>query len=236
MNIAILQCDDVLDKLKAKFGSYSGMIQQMLTLIDPDLNFEVFDCQKREYPDDLKRYDFFITTGSRESAYEDTPWIHQLIEFIRHLDQQQHKLVGICFGHQLIAKAMNCEVTKSERGWGVGVARNRMLEFPDWMGQHKDMLNLIVSHQDQVIQVTDQTRIIASSDFCPYFMLQWNDHILGVQGHPEFNVDYSRALMLERKNIIPAERIERGLQSLQIPPDNQMFTRWILDFVNNPIA
>jgi GMP synthase-like glutamine amidotransferase len=233
MKIAILQCDDVPEKLQPEFESYSGMIQTLFKRIDPAYTFQIFDCHQGQYPDDIHRFDFFITTGSRESVYDDKPWIHELIKFVRYLDQQQRKLVGICFGHQLIAKAFDCEVRRSERGWGVGIAQNKVLQFPDWMKQHKAELNLIASHQDQVVQVTEQTQVIAASDFCPYFMLQWNDHLLGIQGHPEFSVEYSRALMLERRNIIEPARINQGLESLQnLQPDSILFARWIVHFVS----
>jgi GMP synthase (glutamine-hydrolysing) len=73
--------------------------------------------------------------------------------------------------------------------------------------------------------------VIAESDFCPFFMVQWNDHFLSVQGHPEWNRAYSRSLMNERRAIIPPERIETGLESLSIKPDNELLARWIIDFV-----
>lgn len=233
MKAAILQCDDVLDKFKRQFVGYSDMIQKMFAHRPERLTFDVFDCQQCDYPDDIHDYDFFITTGSKSSVNDDDAWIGQLVNFIQHLDRHKKKLVGICFGHQLIARAKQCRVEQSSKGWGVGVARNRMLTRPDWMQRGLQELHLIVSHKDQVEQVTEETRVIAESDFCPYFMLQWNDHFLSVQGHPEFCADYSRALMLERKHIIPAACIDEGLRSLNKQPDNHLFSEWIIDFVSS---
>lgn len=233
MKAAILQCDDVVEKLKPLFGSYSEMIISMFAGIHATLTFDIFDCTQGEYPDDIHAYDFYITTGSKSSVYENETWIHQLIEFIQHLDRHQKKLIGICFGHQAIAMALKCQIQKSPKGWGVGIARNRILTFPEWMKKSKPQLNLIVSHKDQVMQLTDESHVIAYSDFCPYFMLQWNAHFLSTQGHPEFSPQYSRALMHERRNIIPKERIEAGLASLEIEADNKQFAQWIIDFVNS---
>ena len=205
----------------------------MFARVEPSITFDIYDCQQSNYPENIHEYEFFITTGSKFSVYENKTWIRKFIEFIQHLDRHQKKLIGICFGHQAIAMALDCLVQKSPKGWGVGVASTRILICPEWMKKTKTALNIIASHQDQVMQLTEQSQVIAYSDFCPYFMVQWNGHLLSIQGHPEFNSDYSRALMLERSNIIPAGRIQMGLESLSIEPDNELLTRWIIDFVNH---
>ena len=230
MNIAILQCDDVLEKLRPDYGSYQHMIQHMFDDMEGSFNFEIFNCKQEQYPDDIHDFDLYITTGSKAGAYEDTPWIKQLIEFVRKLDHQQKKLIGICFGHQIIAIAKNQRVQRSPKGWGIGVAINRIVNTPAWMAKQKPALNIIVSHRDQIISLPSEARVIVESDFCPYFVVQWNRHFLSIQGHPEWNTNYSRSLMNERRAIIPAERIEMGLNSLCLEPDNKLFTKWILDF------
>ncbi len=233
MKIAILQCDVVLDNLQREFVSYSHMIQRMFSAIDDSFEIDIFNCQLNQYPDDIDAYDFFITTGSRAGAYEDIEWIQQLIKFIQLLDRQQKKLIGICFGHQVIAIAKNQNVKQSNKGWGVGVAVNRIASTPEWMAETKAELNIIVSHKDQVVSLPEEATVIAESDFCPYFVVQWNNHFLSIQGHPEWTTNYSKALMNERRAIIPADRLEAGLNSLILKPDNILFTQWVLDFVKH---
>ena len=237
MKVAILQCDEVREVFLPQFEQYSEMIIRMFDVINASLEFEIFDCQKGHYPDDIDAYDFYITTGSKAGVYENLPWIDQLVKFIQRLDNHKKKLIGICFGHQIIAMALKGKVEKSDKGWGVGIATNRIINRPGWMKEnesdHKQELNIIVSHQDQITLLPNDALIIAESDFCPYFVVQWNSHFLSVQGHPEWQTDYSRALMIDRKDIIPAERIEQGLNSLSTEPDNTLFTRWIMDFVRH---
>lgn len=231
MKIAILKCDEVLEELKLEHVSYTNMIRDMFSSILPKIDIEIFNCQLCHYPQDIDAFDFYITTGSRANAYDAEPWILQLIDFTRQLDLHRKKLIGICFGHQIIAMALNQSVKRSEKGWGVGIAEHRIVATPDWMSKKASSLNIIVSHRDQVVSIPPEATLIAESDFCPFFIVQWNDHFLSIQGHPEWNSDYSRALMNARRGIIPAERIEEGLSTLTRTTDNDLFIRWVIDFV-----
>jgi len=231
MKAAILQCDNVLEKFQARFGDYPKMVEQMFDGFDPSLSFDTYDCRHGQFPEEINQYDFYLTTGSKASVYEDSTWIQQLITFIQQLDKNKKKLIGICFGHQLIALARGGKVKKSDKGWGIGIANNRVMSHPVWMNNEPAEINILVSHQDQITDLPDDTLLIAGNDFCPFFIVQWGNHFLSIQGHPEWNIDYSKTLINERKAIIPADRIKTGLESLTIEPDNAMFVRWIMKFV-----
>jgi GMP synthase-like glutamine amidotransferase len=236
MKIAILQCDTVMDELAEEFGDYPNMVSAMMKDIAGDLSFQVFDVIRSEYPDDLDAFDCYISTGSKAAAYGQDPWIDRLISFVRQLDERGKKLIGICFGHQIIARACGGEVVRSDKGWGIGVAVNRIVNRPGWMSEPRDKLNIIVSHQDQVTKLPPGVTVIAESDFCPNFIVQWNNHFLSIQGHPEWRRAYSRALIERRREIIDTERVEAGLTSLALQPDSELFARWILDFVTDTEA
>ena len=102
------------------------------------------------------------------------------------------------------------------------------------MESTKPDLNLIASHQDQVVSLPQHVNIdvLAGGAFCPYYMLAYGDHFLSVQGHPEFRKDYSSTLMDVRRNIIPEERLAQGKTSLTTPLDDQLFARWVVKFFN----
>ncbi len=230
MRAAILQCDDILEKFQPCFGHYPKMIKHMFDRVSPSISFDTYDCQRGQFPDDINEHDFFLTTGSRASVYEDFEWIHQLISFVQQLDKQKKKLIGICFGHQLIAQACGGKVERSKNGWGIGVAKNRVIANPAWMVEKPTEINILTSHQDQIIELPNDTLVISESDFCPFFIVQWGKHFLTIQGHPEWNSDYSRALINDRKAIIPTDRINSGLKSLATKPDNALFVSWIMQF------
>lgn len=207
------------------------MVKQMFAGIDLRLSFDSYDCRQHQYPTDIDEYDFFITTGSKASVYDDLDWIPPLVRFVRLLDKRNKKLIGICFGHQLIALSRKGKVAKSDKGWGIGVAGNRVVAQPEWMTDKSSEMNILVSHQDQITELSDDTLVIAESDFCPFFIVQWGDNFLSIQGHPEWNADYSRTLINDRRDIIPADCVEIGLNSLATAPDNAKFAQWVLAFV-----
>jgi len=230
MKVAILQCDDVLDKFQTEFGNYPEMIMDMLSNHASQLEYETFDVRKAQYPERLDDFEFFVITGSKASVYDDECWIKNFIAFIRNLYGKDKKLLGICFGHQIIAAALGAKVEKSEKGWGVGVANNSLISTKAWFEHDRLELNILVSHQDQVTELPEEADVIAQSDFCPNFLVQWNKTTLSVQGHPEWVKGYSNALMLHRKDIIPKEVLSKGIGSLSQDLDNAVFTRYLFKF------
>jgi len=235
MKVAILQCDKVLERLRSDYGDYVDMIKSMFDPIEESFEFDVFDVQHDSYPNNINTYDFYITTGSKAGVYDDLPWIQTFVEFIRLLDTNKKKLIGICFGHQIIAKALYCKVEKSKKGWGIGIAVNQVVSTPGWMQnnvlQKNSSLNILVSHQDQVMTSTNEAMVIAESNFCPYFVVQWNKHFLSIQGHPEWIADYARTRINDRKSIIPSQHIKKALESLHTELDNTLFAHWVMCFV-----
>jgi GMP synthase-like glutamine amidotransferase len=138
----------------------------------------------------------------------------------------QKKLIGICFGHQLIAKALGGKVIRSPKGWGVGLSLNSITGRTEWMVPALDIINLPVSHSEQVVEPPLHATLLASTEFCPYFMLQIGEHILTVQGHPEFSKNYTKDLMEMRKDALSDESYQQGLSSLALASDGEIMARW----------
>jgi len=79
--------------------------------------FRVYDAQKQELPLEIRECDLYIVTGSPSSAYDQEEWIQHLEDFVRSADRIKHPLIGICFGHQIVAQALGGKVGKSGKGW-----------------------------------------------------------------------------------------------------------------------
>ena len=106
MKIGILQCDDVADELQTEFGNYPAMFEQMLGETASDFQFVTYRVADGELPESVHECDGYITTGSRHGVNDGFPWIDALEEFVVDLDRAKVKFVGICFGHQMLAKAL----------------------------------------------------------------------------------------------------------------------------------
>jgi len=230
MKIGILQCDYVRKELQPTFEDYPAMIAALFAKVSTDCQFKTFQVQSFEYPKNLEECDAYITTGSRHGVNDELAWIKQLEEFICELNQAKKTFVGICFGHQLMAKALGGTVSKSDKGWGIGVTFNHVVSNKPWMEPNQHGVDIIASHQDQVVFLPNGVEVLASSHFCPYYMLQYGDHFMSVQGHPEFTKNYSAALMDIRREHIPSNRIREGETSLKADIDDRIMAEWIINF------
>lgn len=233
MKIGVLKTDDVRPQLVGEFGEYPDMFAELLKREEPSLEFVIFEVQHGHYPQDVDEVDAYLITGSKTGVYEDKPWIAPLMEFVRELHRREKPTLGICFGHQLIAHALGGETRKSEKGWGIGVHSYEVQETPVWMAEPQGRFNLLVSHQDQVTALPPGTKVIASSDFCPYAMLQVGEHMLTMQAHPEFTKPYSHSLMELRREAFGDEMLEKGKESLQNDIHSSAVARWMLAFLKS---
>lgn len=234
MKLGILKTDAVRPEWVPDFGEYPDMFIGLLGQVDPGLEFRVYDVEQGQYPADIDEVDAYLITGSKSSVYDDKPWIAALIEFVRELDRRRKKLVGICFGHQLVAEALGGKTEKSSKGWGVGLHTYRFDETPDWHDQQEPHFDVLVSHQDQVVKNATDARVLASSEFCENAVCQIGEHILTFQGHPEFVPEYSREIMEFRRKMIGEQTYETGVASLAAAPQRERVARWILNFLGAP--
>jgi len=235
MKLGILLCDHVQEQLQGEFGDYPQMFRELLHQVDRTLEIEIFEVIAGQFPTDIDQCDAYITSGSRWGVTDGLPWVEKLSEFIRQLYLAKKGFVGICFGHQLIAQALGGEVTKSDKGWGIGIAFSDIIKQKSWMEPLQPTLDLVVSHQDQISRLPQDSQVLLSNSFCPYAMVQVGEHFLGIQGHPEFSRSYSLALMNSRKDRIPADVIDNGAATLKQQTDDLIATRWILKFLEQTI-
>lgn len=231
MKLGILRTDAVRPELKPEYGEYPDMFIALLRHLDPNLEYAVYDVELGQYPVDIDEVDAYLITGSKSSVYEDKPWIIELMEFVRELNRRHKKLLGFCFGHQLVAQALGGKTERSAKGWGVGLHTHRFTTVPSWHDQGDVDLNILVSHQDQVVAVPDSARVLAGSEFCENAVCQIGDHILTFQGHPEFVPQYSRELLSIRRERIGEAAYAAGVSSLSGIAQGQRVGSWVLNFL-----
>jgi GMP synthase-like glutamine amidotransferase len=230
VKLGLLVCDHVRPEFLGISGDYPDMFRRLFEG-HQDVELVVYDVIGSEFPADPSECDAWITTGSRHSVNDDLPWIRRLEEFVREVAQTDVPFVGVCFGHQLIARALGGSVVQSERGWGVGI---KEVEVSDDLGLGSSY-RVLNSHQDQIATLPPGAEVLGWSEHCPVAMLGVGDNMIGIQGHPEFETEYSRALMESRRgHLIPEETVDAGLASLDSAPDSGRLAQWIVGFVSKP--
>ena len=233
MRIGILQTGDAPLELKDQFGEYGDMFVQMLDQHPNDFEYIIYRVVHQEFPDSADECDAWLITGSRHGAYEDLQWIHALKAFILEIAEIGRPLIGICFGHQIIAEALGGRVEKSDKGWGLGFDTYALTE--DTPGTGSPELTLHIFHQDQVVELPPGARVFASSDFCEYAGLMIGDNIMTIQAHPEFVNEFNQQLLQARRtSVLPEGLADEAINELQkrnAIADSSQFASWMGAFL-----
>ena len=115
--ISIITNGPGIAEVKSLYGQASDWVQNVLS--DYDVDVKVVKAYEME-DFSSERDDAWIITGSAYSVYDDFPWINRLKEFIHKIVQENKYVLGICFGHQIIAESCGGKVEKNKMGWELG--------------------------------------------------------------------------------------------------------------------
>ncbi len=219
MKIGILLCGHPADEIIEKYGNFHAMFKRLLN--GQGLELVAYDVEAMEFPSNPSECDGWLISGSKHGAYEDHPFIPPLEAFIRKVSDINIPMVGICFGHQIIAQALGGRVEKFKAGWFVGHAD---YDLPDG-----GKLALNAWHQDQVITPPKHAKTTASSGFCAHAALVYPNGIWTLQPHPEFDNELIREYLKIRGAVagVPKDLLESALSGDPKPIDNRDIARRI---------
>jgi GMP synthase-like glutamine amidotransferase len=231
MRICILD-NDVLDTEAAPiYTSYGAMFVRLLREAGADWSFDLFNSTQGHYPASFDDFDVVLLTGSQADAFAQTPWVLELRQRVTQLLQAQKKLLGVCFGHQLIALCLGAPVGRAPQGWGAGRMRYQWHAPAMAQAQGRTEIALLASHQDQVLTLPEGATLLASSAFCPVAAFAVGQQVFCVQPHPEFVEDYSTHLLDKRREQLGEARYTASRDSLTLGHDGLHMARIMVAFV-----
>ena len=234
MIINVLLCDTFPGRLPDDIPSYMTMHERLFGEVVDDVQFKVYMAMEGELPDDFHADEMYLVPGCMNSAYEPLPWIEVLQAWIREAYTRKMFLVGICFGHQVIARALGGTVEHYSGGWGAGVRESTVLDPLLLEAFPSGKMHLLYNHHDQVMTLPPVDAItLATSDFCHHEAMRIGDHVFTFQGHPEYTPYYMKFyldhLAADQDPVIR----EHALHSLEaMTPQGVDVARWLVAMFN----
>lgn len=233
MKLCILENDILEGELAQVYTGFGSMFVRLFEGVGAQWQMDIFNTMRGEYPASFDDYDAVLLTGSRADSFSDDAWVVELRRQVTQLLEQRKKMVGVCFGHQLIALCMGAQVGRAPQGWGAG----RMTY--DWhrpdlpLSDQRSEIALLASHQDQVFELPKGAQLVASSDFCPVASFTVGNEVFCIQPHPEFEVGLSAKLIERRRNVLGEEKYSTSRQSLEHGHEGEHIARMVIEFLEN---
>ncbi len=226
--LGILVCGHTPKEMALTHGDYGQMFMQFLGI--DSFDYQVHFVVDNEFPESINSADAWLLTGSKHGVYEEHIWMEPLENFVRDAYAADIPLVGICFGHQLLAQALGGKVEKFDGGWATGRMQYSMNE--SILGT--DEAALLAWHQDQIVELPPEAKVIGSNEFCQYAALAYGDNkALSLQPHPEFNDGFVSDLIEARGGVLPDENREYAKTSIGKPLSNETIAATLRNFLKS---
>lgn len=236
--IAIISTCAIDSEAYAAFPRETEQIKSMMFNERPHWEYHFFDIFNGEFPD-ISIFDAFVFSGSPSSVNDNDAWVAAMFDYIRQVFAAKKPQIGLCFGHQAIAKALGGHVDNSPSGWSIGTVNTEFFDHTAWMTPALPQLRLFASHSEQVLRLPTGARLLAQTDECPHAGFCIDTRVFATQHHPEMEKDFVALILKVESDDLTEAQISKFTQSLTQPDDSKVFAGWIAQFIEfaleNPI-
>jgi GMP synthase-like glutamine amidotransferase len=203
----------------------------LLKPLRPDWKFTAVQVKDGVFPKSVADFDGYVITGSPASANGPEAWIATLLDFIREINAAKIPTVGVCFGHQAIARALGGVVSKNPGGWGFGIAETHFTRPEKWMEPKLETISLYSAHSEQVTVLPKDAVTLGGSDFCPVGSYKIGKHIFTTEYHPEMTPEFVTDLSYAFEKYLGHEVAQKAREQFKSPAQGQIFAKWMVRFL-----
>lgn len=200
--IQVLVTGDPVPPARARRGSFVDLIRQSAPTFGTH-PWQVHDVRREALPP-LGGEMAVIITGSASSVSEALPWKEAVSARLRELVRAEVPVLGICFGHQLLAHALGGRVSTNPNGREMGTGPFTLLEDDEVLGARGTFL-VNNTHVDSVVELPPGARVLGRTPLEPHSALRFGACAWGVQFHPEFDAEVLRDYFTARRGSLLAE-------------------------------
>lgn len=172
--------------VREKYGDFEDFFLKMLGLNrDEVLICDAYRHEPLPSPEELKA---IILTGSLSMVTENNQWSIDLTQWLQKIFDEPIPILGVCYGHQLLAQALGGVVEYHPQGMEFGTVNIELTEE----GRKDSLLGLMPKrfiahavHAQTVVTLPAHAKLLAKNDFESHHSFVVNDRIWGIQFHPE---------------------------------------------------
>jgi len=207
--------------------------QKFMTLLQPQnpaARLDSFFVSQHHFPENIDDYDAILVTGSPCSVHDEDDWIERLTDLILLVARQGKRVVGSCFGHQLVARAFGGEVGHNENGWLIGNFDVHISHRHNWMQPSASVTGMYHFNKERVTRLPDGAQAFAHTDDYDDYAYTIGDNVMCFQGHPEQS-QLSMTNFLEATESLTEAQRERATHHIgKAEPDGHVWGQWMMRF------
>ena len=184
-HLLLLKTGSTFDEVIAHQGDFDQLF--ITALGDSAIQLDVVDARSEELPA-LDNYQGVLITGSHHMVTDREDWSEALLPYIRAMATQKLPVLGVCYGHQLLADALGGEAGYHPDGREVGTVEIDLTEAGQQdalLGQLPTQFKAHVTHSQSALNLPDNATVLACNDYEPHQAFRIGENIWGLQFHPE---------------------------------------------------